>query len=57
MTTDELIRALRKMAEKFMRRNDELPFLLNHAADRLEKQEERISIMAAEMDETWGNKP
>ncbi len=43
MTTDELIRALRKMAEKFVRRNDELPFLLNAAADRMEEQEKIIN--------------
>ena len=53
MTTDELIRALRKMTEKFIHRNDELPFLLNRAADRLEELDERVSIMAAEMDNKW----
>ena len=48
MTTDELIRALRKMTEKFIHRNDELPFLLNQAADRLEELDERVSIKEAD---------
>ena len=51
MTTDELIRHLRAMAgNKFAFEKR----ILTEAADRLEEMEERIAIMAASMDETWG---
>jgi hypothetical protein len=48
MMTDELIQALRECADA-----DELPLvrvreLLNRAADRLEKLDERVAIMSAE---------
>ena len=49
MTTDELIRALWELA---LNVNTEL---LNAAADRLEELDERIAIMAADMDNGWGN--
>ena len=48
MTTDELIKALRELA---LNVNTEL---LNAAADRLEELEERVAIMAADMDNEWG---
>ena len=54
MTTDELIRELRDVAgecEDLQRIR-----LLNAAADRLEELDERIAIMAADMDAERGNK-
>lgn len=51
MTTDELIRHIRAMAgSKFAFEKR----ILTEAADELEKMDERIDIMAASMDETWG---
>lgn len=54
MTTNELIRALREYAYA-----DEMPLALvrnamTAAADRLEDLDERIAIMAADMDNEWG---
>lgn len=55
MTTDELIRALRDRANLFgIMRDSSNRDLLNTAADRLEELEERIAIMAADMDNEWG---
>lgn len=51
MTTDELIRHLRAMAETKYALEKKA---LNEAADRLEEMDERIAIMAASMDETGG---
>ena len=53
MTTTDLIIVLRESAE-----SGELSFryarkLLNEDADRLEELDERVSIMAAEMDAKW----
>lgn len=51
MTTDELIKALREWAAQMAlpgRRE-----LVKQAADRLEELDERVSIMAAEMDNKW----
>ena len=48
MTTDELIKALRELALNVNKS------LLNEAADRLEELEERVAIMAADMDNEWG---
>lgn len=50
MKTDELIRALRSVdfASEYVHK------LINEAADRLEELDERISIMAADMDKEWG---
>lgn len=61
MTTDELIKALRETDF-----SDGCPCELSEmckgadciiiqAADRLEELEERIAIMAADMDNEWGN--
>ena len=54
MATDELIKSMREYAEA-----DEMPLrlvreALTEAADRLEELDERISIMAADMDRDWG---
>lgn len=54
MTTDELIKALREYANA-----DEMPLVLvrnamTAAADRLEELDERVAIMAADMDNEWG---
>lgn len=51
MTTDELITALRDVAAECedMKRIR----LCREAADRLEELDERVSIMAAEMDNKW----
>ena len=49
MTTDELIRALRELA------NNVNPELLNAAADRLEELDERNAILLSNMDNAWGN--
>lgn len=54
MTTDKLIKSMREYAEA-----DEMPFrlvreALIEAADRLEELDERVSIMAADMDRDWG---
>ena len=48
MTTDELIKALRELSLNVNKA------LLTEAADRLEELEERIAIMAADMDNEWG---
>ena len=51
MTTDELIRHLRAMAgNKFALEKK----VLLESADKLEEMEERIAIMAADMDREWG---
>lgn len=55
MTTDELIKALREYANA-----DEMPLVLvrnamTAAADRLEELDERVAIMAADMDAERGN--
>lgn len=42
MTTDELIKALRKWGEAFADKVDKLHFLLMQAADRLEEQDKII---------------
>lgn len=52
MTTDELIRALRENAKQAYPLA--INQLLNEAADRLEELDERIAIMAADMDSEWG---
>lgn len=54
MTTDELSKALWEYANA-----DEMPLVLvrnamTAAADRLEELDERIAIMAADMDNEWG---
>ena len=54
MTTDELIKALREWGEAFANKVDKLHFLLMQAADRLEELDERVAIMAADMDNEWG---
>lgn len=52
MTTNELIKALRGEA------HNAYPLavseLMSKAADRLEELEERVAIMAADMDNEWG---
>lgn len=53
MTTDELIKALRENAKQAYPLA--INQLLNEAADRLEQLDERVAIMAASMDEAWGN--
>lgn len=55
MTTDELITALRDLAYEC--EDPPRTKLINAAADRLEELDERVALMAAEMDEKWGNKP
>ena len=56
MTIDELIKALRDRANTFGIMRDTLDRdLLNTAADRLEELEERVAIMAADMDAEGGN--
>ena len=57
MATDELIRALRAWAIAFKSAGgqDQLVADLFAAADRLEELDERIAIMAADMDNEWGN--
>ena len=52
MTTDKLITALRDVAAEC--EDLERIKLCNEAADRLEELDERVSIMAAEMDRTEG---
>lgn len=54
MGTDEMVRYLRCIAEygAEITQNDKDVF--TQAADRLEEQEERLAIMAANMDEVWG---
>jgi len=55
MTTNELIKALRDRANTFgIMRDSSNRNLLNTAADRLEELDERIAIMAADMDNEWG---
>ena len=51
LTTDELIEALRELAAQmaFPGRRE----LVRQAADRLEELDERVSVMAAEMDNKW----
>lgn len=51
MTTDELITALRDVAAEC--EDIERIRLCREAADRLEELDERVSIMAAEMDNKW----
>ena len=53
MTTDELIRSLRSVDFG----SEYVHTLINEAADRLEELDERIDIMAADMDSAWGNMP
>ena len=53
MTTDELIRRLRDMANVEPPMFDEL--VLREAADRLEELDERVAIMQESMDASWGN--
>ena len=55
MTTDELIKTLRDVAAEC--EDMERIRLCREAADRLEELDERVSVMAAEMDEQWGNQP
>ena len=59
MTTTELIAALRNFAEEIEEIYDEPEegSMFYEAADRLEELDERVALMAAEMDEQWGNKP
>ena len=52
MTTDELIRQLRHWAKGQL--NDGAAKAMTEAADRLEELDERIAIMAADMDNQWG---
>lgn len=52
MKTNELIKALRDLADECEDR--EKIALLNESADRLEKMDERIDIMMADMDREWG---
>ena len=53
MTTTELITALRDLAYEC--EDPPRTRLINAAADRLEELDERVEIMAASMDEAWGN--
>lgn len=53
METNDLISAVRAIADS-MRLTINESMTLNEAADRLEEQEERIAIMAENMDKTWG---
>ena len=55
MTTDKLITALRDLAYEC--EDPPRTKLIKEAADRLEELDERVAIMAAEMDEQWGNQP
>lgn len=52
MYTNELIGRLREEAKRYQ--FHPLLVLLTEAADRLEELDERISIMAADMDRDWG---
>ena len=52
MTTDELIKALRGEAHKAYPLA--VSELMSKAADRLEELDERVAIMAADMDNEWG---
>ena len=55
MTTNELIKALRELSDVFgIMRNSKIRHLLKAAANRLEELDERIAIMAADMDNEWG---
>lgn len=58
MTTTDLIRALREQTNTSGCWNDgcwsKCKRLMTEAADRLEELDERISIMAADMDRDWG---
>ena len=51
----ELIKTLRDVAAEC--EDMERIRLCREAADRLEELDERVSVMAAEMDEQWGNQP
>ena len=52
MTTNEIVRQLRNGLRVGITSD-----LIEQAADRLEELDERVSVMAAEMDEQWGNQP
>ena len=51
MTTDELIKSLRDLADECEDRTKIK--LLNEAADRLEELDERNAILLANMETTW----
>lgn len=51
MTTDKLITALRDLAYEC--EDPSRTRMIKEAADRLEELDERVSIMAAEMDNKW----
>ena len=52
MRTTDIINALRDLADECEDRK--LIVLFDEAADRLEELDERISIMAADLDNEWG---
>lgn len=54
MNTDDLIKHLRRVAAHGTTITPSDKELFAKAADRLEEQEERLAIMAANMDEAWG---
>lgn len=67
MTTDELIKALRccqsneiedpcaECPADYIDAPNCMETVMREAADRLEEMEERIAVMAADMDNAWGN--
>ena len=56
MTTDELIRELRELPSRSICIPNDAETIMTAAADRLEELEERIAIMAADMDNEWGKR-
>lgn len=52
VTDDELIRELRESANVL--EYPETCRIMRAAADRIEELSERVAIMAADMDKTWG---
>ena len=54
MTTNELIRALRELPSRSICIPNDAETIMTEAADRLEELDERIAIMAADMDNEWG---
>ena len=55
MNTDELIAYLRRMAQYGTAVTETDRQAIKEAADRLEDLDERVAIMAANMDSAWGN--